>query len=121
MNLILKTLKNLMDKKGYSENRLSGISSVPQSTINSMFKKNNMPSIATLDQLCSALDISMSRFFYIVEQEKNVNGNTLYTQESSDYPITKSEHKILEQIKVLTGDDQILVEKLISSLAEKKD
>ena len=37
---------------------------VPQSTINSLFQKNNLPTISTLEALLEALDMTLSEFFY---------------------------------------------------------
>lgn len=52
-----------MNEKGYSENKLALKSGLTQSTINSMFRKNSLPSLPTLIKLCDALDITMSQFF----------------------------------------------------------
>lgn len=60
---VLKRLKNIMNEKGISEYKLSKLSNVPQSTINSMFHKYNNPTIYTLESLCKGLDITMSEFF----------------------------------------------------------
>ncbi len=61
---VLKRLRDIMEQKEMSEYRLSKESGVPQSTINSLFRKNNTPTVYTLEALCSALNISMSDFFY---------------------------------------------------------
>lgn len=61
---VLKRLKAIMQSKDISEYKLAKLSGVPQSTINSMFRKYNNPTIYTLECLCKGLDISMSEFFY---------------------------------------------------------
>lgn len=67
---VLKRLKDIMAEKEISEYKLSKLSGVPQSTINSMFRKYNNPSIYTLECLCRGLNISMSEFFH-EEQDSN--------------------------------------------------
>ncbi|WP_353507232.1 helix-turn-helix domain-containing protein [Thomasclavelia cocleata] len=59
---VLKRLKTIMQSRDISEYKLAKLSGVPQSTINSMFRKYNNPSIYTLECLCKGLDISMSEF-----------------------------------------------------------
>ena len=61
---VLKRLKTIMQSKNISEYKLAKLSGVPQSTINSMFRKYNNPTIYTLECLCKGLDISLSEFFY---------------------------------------------------------
>lgn len=60
---VLARIRYFMEQKQWSEYKLSIESNVPQSTINSMFRKNNNPSIYTLQCICDALQISMSEFF----------------------------------------------------------
>ena len=60
---VLKKIRFLMKQKEYSENRLAIECGITQSTINSMFKKNNLPSIPTLLKICNGLGITMSQFF----------------------------------------------------------
>ena len=49
---VLKRLKTIMQSRDISEYKLAKLSGVPQSTINSMFRKHNNPSIYTLECLC---------------------------------------------------------------------
>ncbi len=108
-----------MDKKGYTENRLSVLSTVPQSTINSMFKKNNMPSLPTLKLLCQALDISMSHFFYIVEQDTQKDGNLL-SIEDSEASVNAKYDRFLRAYKLLDAYDQKLIANIVESLLKVK-
>ena len=64
---VLEKLRSLMVEHRINENQLAKLSGVPQSTINSLFKKYNTPSIATLEQLCKAFDLTLSDFFYQIE------------------------------------------------------
>ena len=60
----LEKLKLLMKQHGLNENQLAKKANVPQSTINSLFQKNNLPTISTLEALLEALDMTLSEFFY---------------------------------------------------------
>lgn len=60
----LNKLKFLMKQHGLNENQLAKKADVPQSTINSLFQKSNLPTISTLEALLEALDITLSEFFY---------------------------------------------------------
>lgn len=56
-------LKKLMADRGFSEYKLAKLSGIPQSTINSLFRKGNLPTIPTLENLCRAFGISLAEFF----------------------------------------------------------
>ena len=60
----LEKLKLLMKQHGLNENQLAKKANVPQSTINSLFQKSNLPTISTLEALLEALDMTLSEFFY---------------------------------------------------------
>ncbi len=60
----LNKLKFLMKQHGLNENQLAKKADVPQSTINSLFQKSNLPTISTLEALLEALDMTLSEFFY---------------------------------------------------------
>ena len=60
---VLKRLRELMRQYGFTEYELHKRSGVPQSTINSLFRKNNLPTLPTLISLCEAFNISLADFF----------------------------------------------------------
>ena len=121
MNEILKTLALLMEQKGYSENRLAQVSGVPQTTINSLFLKNNLPSIETLGALCGGLEIKMSEFYELVEFNR-----TYEIQEDQDHRFDFSTQKtkdktaqFTEKYLRLTSEKKALVESIVDALLEK--
>lgn len=91
-----------MKQRGLSEYKLSQIANVPQSTINSMFNKNNMPSIPTLEALCKGMDITLSEFF-----------NETQLPATSD----RSAEELLEKWVLLTKEEKKTILKLIELLA----
>ena len=60
----LEKLKVLMKQHNLTEYKLAQKADVAQSTINSLFRKNNLPTIPTLESLLIAMDITLSEFFY---------------------------------------------------------
>ncbi|MGE4214170.1 MAG: helix-turn-helix domain-containing protein [Anaerotignaceae bacterium] len=60
---VLNKIKRLMKEHDFSEYQLAKLSGVPQTTINSLFRKGNLPTIPTLENICSAFGISLAQFF----------------------------------------------------------
>lgn len=56
-------IRQLMDKRGWTEYRLVKETKLPASTISNIFHRNSTPSIITLESICSAFGISLSQFF----------------------------------------------------------
>lgn len=56
-------LKQLMKERGWSEYRLSKECGLSESTLANIFKRNTMPSISTLETICSSFGITLSQFF----------------------------------------------------------
>ena len=97
---ILGKLRHLMEVRGWSAYYLSKQSGVPQSTISSLFAKNNMPSIPTLESLCKAFNISLSEFF-------------------ADGPapgLTEEQRTMLEHWEELTPEQKTLLLELIRQM-----
>ena len=59
----LERIKNLMSERGWTEYKLAKEAELPQSTISTLFSRNNLPSIPTLEAICQGLGITMSQFF----------------------------------------------------------
>lgn len=56
-------ITQLMDERGWSEYRLSKEANLSQSTISNIFKRNNAPTISTLEAVCKAFGITLAQFF----------------------------------------------------------
>lgn len=63
MNDILKRITSLMNTRNWTLYKLAKESDIPYSSLNSMFQKNNQPTISTLEKICKAFNITMSEFF----------------------------------------------------------
>lgn len=56
-------LRQLLAQKGWTEYRLAKKCGLNQSTIANIFRRNTVPSIATLEILCKGFGITLSQFF----------------------------------------------------------
>ena len=56
-------IRALLDENGWTEYRLAKQAGLSQSTIINIFRRNTVPSIATLENICNAFGISLSQFF----------------------------------------------------------
>lgn len=56
-------IKRLMDTVGWSEYKLAKMAGLPQSTITHLFKRNNAPTLPTVEAVCRAFNITLSQFF----------------------------------------------------------
>jgi len=60
---ILGKIRRLQKERGWSEYQLSKEAKLAQSTISGLYRKNNLPSLPTLEALCRAFGITLSQFF----------------------------------------------------------
>ena len=60
---INEKIKLLLKKRGWSEYKLAKNSGLSESTIANIFKRNTVPSITTLEAICTGFGISLSQFF----------------------------------------------------------
>lgn len=104
---VLKRLRFFMKQKGYSENRLALESGITQSTINSMFKKNNLPSLPTLIKICNGLGITISQFF----QADNTDAFTT----------SQKQQFFLDEMNSIKKDEQEIIEELIKVLKSRQN
>lgn len=56
-------LRKLLKEWGWTEYRLSKNSGLSESTIANIFRRNTIPSIATLEAICKGFGITLSQFF----------------------------------------------------------
>lgn len=53
----------MLDKSGWTEYRLTKNCGLSQSTLVNIFKRNNIPSIKTLESICDGFGITLAQFF----------------------------------------------------------
>ena len=63
MTDILEKIRNLKLERNWSEYQLAEHSGIPQSTISSWYRKNQIPTIPSLEKLCIAFNLTLAQFF----------------------------------------------------------
>lgn len=58
-----KRIRQLMVERNWTEYRLAKAAGLSQTTISNLFRRNNAPSLSTLEAVCKAFDISLAQFF----------------------------------------------------------
>ncbi len=56
-------LQRLLSERGWTEYKLSRECGLAQSTIGNIFRRNTVPSVATLETICRGFGITMAQFF----------------------------------------------------------
>lgn len=87
---VLQKVKSLMEERSWTEYRLAKNANLSQSTIKNIFQGNNVPTVATIEKLCTAFGITLSQFF--------ANDNDLVSLNSEDIELLQRWSKLsLEQ------------------------
>ena len=60
---LLERIKNLRDERGWSNYRLAKEAGISEGSLNNLFRLNNLPTIPTLEAICTGFDITLSQFF----------------------------------------------------------
>lgn len=62
MNVLVK-LRKLMEARGWTNYRLAQVSGLHESTVANVYRRNTVPTIATLEAMCNGFGITLSQFF----------------------------------------------------------
>ena len=60
---IHKRMKELMKERNWTEYKLAKEAGLSQSTISNLFKRNMLPTIPTLEAICSSFGLTLNQFF----------------------------------------------------------
>ena len=101
MKDILATITKHREERGWTEYQLSEHSGLPQSTISSWYRKNLIPTIPSLEKICSAFGITLSQ---------------LFAEENTAVSLTASQKKLLDRWNRLSEDQQNAVFLLIDKM-----
>ena len=55
-NYVLSRIKELLEQRNWSLYKLAHEASIPYSSLNSLFQKNNQPTVATVEKICAGFD-----------------------------------------------------------------
>ena len=72
-------IRQLMVERGWTIYRLAQESGLSQTTISNIFKRNNQPSLPTVNAICDACGITLAQFF-----TENDTANALFFDERSE-------------------------------------
>lgn len=60
---VLHRLIELQNQRGWSDYRIAKEAGLSPNTVSNIYRRNNTPSLTTLEALCNAFGITMSQFF----------------------------------------------------------
>ena len=60
---ILPRLKELQRQRGWSDYKIAKFAGISPNTVSNIYRRNNVPELATLEALCKAFGITLSQFF----------------------------------------------------------
>lgn len=101
MKDILTTITTYRQQRGWTEYQLAERSGLPQSTISSWYRKNMVPTIPSLEKICTAFGITLSELFW--------EGDTPVS-------LTDSQRKLLERWSSLNEEQQAVIFALIDKM-----
>ena len=101
MKEILATITKYREDRGWTEYQLAERSGLPQSTISSWYRKNMIPTVPSLEKICTAFGITLSQLF--------AEGDTVVS-------LTASQKKLLDRWSRLSEDQQNAVFLLIDKM-----
>ena len=101
MKDILAAITTYREARGWSEYQLAEHSGLPQSTISSWYRKNMIPTLPSLEKICTAFGITLSQ---------------LLAEGDTPVSLTGSQKLLLERWARLTEEQQTVVFALIDKM-----
>ena len=102
MKDILAEITRLRLMRNWTEYELAQQSGLSQSTISTWYRKNQIPTVQTLDRVCKGFGITLSQFFA-------EDGDTLQ--------LTREQRELLDNWAALTDTQQALFLELFKSIS----
>ena len=101
MKDILAAITTYREERGWTEYQLAERSGLPQSTISSRYRRSMVPTIPSLEKICTAFGITLSQLFA-----------------EGDVPVslTESQQKLLNRWARLSDEQQSVVFALIDMM-----
>ncbi|MBE6724455.1 MAG: helix-turn-helix transcriptional regulator [Ruminococcaceae bacterium] len=96
-------IRCLMEQRGWTPYRLAKESGLSDATIGNLFRRNTMPSIATLSAICRGFRITVAEFF---------GGDELAS-------ITPETRELLDSWNQLSAEQQTVLKQLIKCMIQK--
>lgn len=101
MKDILSVITAYREERGWTEYQLAEHSGLPQSTISSWYRKDMVPTIPSLEKICTAFGITLSQ---------------LFAEEDTPVSLTDSQKQLLERWSRLSEDQKAIIFALIDKM-----
>ena len=101
MKDILTEISEYRKARGWTEYQLAEQSGLPQSTISSWYRKQMIPTLPSLEKICTAFGITLSQ---------------LFAEGTEPVDLTESQRKLLESWSRLSEDQQAAIFALIDKM-----
>ena len=98
---VIKRIDILMKERNWSDYKLSAESGLSSSTIANIHRRNTVPSISTLESICSAFGITLAQFF---------------TEDSNTVQLNTEQQDLFNQWIALTDNQKDLIYQLIKEM-----
>ena len=98
---VIKRIDMLMQERNWSDYKLSAESGLSSSTIANIHRRNTVPSISTLESICSAFGITLAQFF---------------TENSNTVQLNTEQQDLFNQWIALTDNQKDLIYQLIKEM-----
>lgn len=98
---VIKRIDMLMKERNWSDYKLSAESGLSSSTIANIHRRNTVPSISTLESICSAFGITLAQFF---------------TEDSNTVQLNTAQRDLFNQWIALTDNQKDLIYQLIKEM-----
>lgn len=97
----LNRIRQLMERRSWTEYKLAKETGLPLSTITNMFRRQTAPTIPTLETICRGLGITLSQFF---------------TEQDNFVELTDEQLSMFQQWSTLTKRQKELISELILNM-----
>lgn len=101
MKDVLDEITRLRLERNWSEYDLAKHSNLSQSTISTWYRKNQMPTVQSLEKICAGLGITLSQFF---------------AEEEEAFYLTAEQRNLLEHWSALTDEQKELFLRLFQTI-----
>ena len=101
MKNVLEEITKLRLERNWSEYELSKYSGVPQSTISTWYRKNQVPTLQNIARICEGMGITLSQFF---------------SDGDDAISLTPEQRELLDNWSALTFEKQQVVKELLRKM-----
>ena len=96
---VLERIKELRDERGWSNYRLAKSAQISENALNNLFRRNNVPTIPTLESICAGFGITLSQFFADENEPVALNDKQREMLKSWDSLTDEQKESLLDFIK----------------------